>query len=155
MTSIDSTINSMTNATTLENATKTASDGKKSSLLNQDAFLQLMITQLKNQDPTNPTDTNSMLTQEAMITQTGYLATMADGMATLKDSISSISASSATNSLLQSSNLIGKTVTATDPDDSKSTISGTVSAVTYGNDDVKLTVGDHTVSLDALQSVSE
>jgi flagellar basal-body rod modification protein FlgD len=34
------------------------------SQLTKDAFLQLLVAQLQNQDPLNPTDTNSMMQME-------------------------------------------------------------------------------------------
>jgi flagellar basal-body rod modification protein FlgD len=42
---------------------------KKSTGLNKDDFMKLFITQLQNQDPMNPQDSSSMVTQMAQITQ--------------------------------------------------------------------------------------
>ena len=44
---------------------KAATPAKKSNDLGQDAFLQLMITQMKNQDPTNPMKSHEMAAQLA------------------------------------------------------------------------------------------
>jgi flagellar basal-body rod modification protein FlgD len=147
MTSISSDIANMTNATATENANSKKSGS--TSILDQNAFLQLMITQLKNQDPTNPTDTNQMLTQEAAITQTGYLQNISKDMSTLNQAYTS------QNPLLQASNLIGKEVTATDPNDSNSTISGAVASVQYDSDNnITLTVGNNTVPLSNVTGIN-
>ena len=42
---------------------------KKTTGLNKDDFMQLFITQLKNQDPLSPTDSSAMVAQMAQLTQ--------------------------------------------------------------------------------------
>lgn len=66
--------------------------------LGQDAFLQLMLVQLQNQDPLEPSDQNQMLAQQAQFTQIEKL-----------DNLTKVISES--NQLLQASSLIGKTVT--------------------------------------------
>ncbi len=46
-------------------ATEASSSTSKDKTLGQDAFLQLLVTQLKNQDPTNPTDNSEWIAQLA------------------------------------------------------------------------------------------
>lgn len=67
------------------------------SSLGQDAFLQLMMTQLQNQDPLEPTDQDQMLAQQAQFTQIEKL-----------DNLTKVISQS--NQLLQASSLIGKNV---------------------------------------------
>lgn len=49
-------------------ATKAASD-PTAALANENTFLQLLVAQIKNQDPTNPTDSVQFLTQLAQFSQ--------------------------------------------------------------------------------------
>lgn len=51
------------NVTATTDTTAAAAAMKKSMGLNKDDFLQLFITQLKNQDPLNPTDSDKLLSQ--------------------------------------------------------------------------------------------
>lgn len=86
--------------------------------LNFNSFLQLMIAQLKNQDPTNPTDPTSYLTQISQMAgvQQGILTnTKLDSMLTQ-------------TSLTQAEGAIGKVVTSAD-----GTTSGTVTSVALGS----------------------
>jgi len=46
-----------------------ASASKDKNQLGQDAFLQLMVAQLKNQDPLNPTDATQFVAQLAQFSQ--------------------------------------------------------------------------------------
>ncbi|MBB5022171.1 flagellar hook assembly protein FlgD [Desulfurispira natronophila] len=48
--------------------------------MDKDAFLQLMITQLTNQDPTNPMDNSQMLAQSAQFSQLEQLTNMTDAI---------------------------------------------------------------------------
>ena len=69
-TTTNSTTNSGTNSTTnSSNSTNsttnsTSSSSKKTnSMLDKDAFLKLLLIEMQNQDPTDPMDTDKMLTQ--------------------------------------------------------------------------------------------
>ena len=78
---------------------------KKSMGLNKDDFLQLFITQLKNQDPLNPTDSDKLLSQLSdltMVEQSYNNNTSLQSMLTAQNNASSLSAVS----------LIGKSITA-------------------------------------------
>ena len=50
---------------TTSGANTTASSAQKSATVDYDAFLQLLVAQMKNQDPTNPTDSGAFLSQLA------------------------------------------------------------------------------------------
>lgn len=60
--------------------------------LGQDAFLQLLVAQLKYQDPMSPSDSAEFLSQTAQFTQVEKLEEIADAMATLSknDQLSTI-----------------------------------------------------------------
>jgi len=90
---------------------------KGSSSLDQDAFLRLLMTQLKSQDPMNPVDNTAFIAQQAQ------LSTLSE-MQSLNKNVT------ASNQMLQASSLIGKDVTLTDPNNPKNTISGKVTEAT-------------------------
>lgn len=55
-------------------ASSTGTSGSTS--LNQNDFLQLLMTQLKHQDPMNPTDTNQFVTEMCQLTSTQAITSM-------------------------------------------------------------------------------
>lgn len=57
--------------------------------LGQDAFLQLMIAQMKNQDPTKPADATEFLGQLAQFSTVTGVQQMRDSIATLSDALRS------------------------------------------------------------------
>ena len=71
--------------------------------LGQEAFLKLMITQMKNQNPMEPQDNGEFLTQMA---QFGTV----EGINKLQNSFSALSASLQSNQALQASALVGRKV---------------------------------------------
>ena len=101
----------------------------------QNTFLQLLIAQMKNQDPTNPMDSSQMTSQLAQINTV-------TGIAQLNTSLTSLATQLTTNQQTQAANLISSTVLA--PGDSFSVASGKATGfgVTLANDatDVQVTV---------------
>ena len=101
----------------------------------QNTFLQLLIAQMKNQDPTNPMDSSQMTSQLAQINTV-------TGIAQLNTSLTSLASQLTTNQQTQAANLISSTVLA--PGDSFSVASGKATGfgVTLANDatDVQVTV---------------
>lgn len=76
--------------------------GKQKSMSQAD-FLSLLVTQMRNQDPTKPTDTSQMVSQLAQISQVS--ATQG-----LQTSFDSLSQSLQGNQLLQASSMVGRSV---------------------------------------------
>lgn len=74
---------------------------KESSELSQDDFINLMITQLRNQDPFEPLQSGEFIGQLA---QFGTVS----GISELKDSVSDLASSLLSNQTLEAANLIGK-----------------------------------------------
>jgi flagellar basal-body rod modification protein FlgD len=67
-----SAINPITSATTAGSTTGTTSSSSSSSLddgVNEEMFLQLLVAQLKNQDPMNPTDSTQFVSQLAQFSE--------------------------------------------------------------------------------------
>jgi flagellar basal-body rod modification protein FlgD len=81
----------------------------KKTELNQEDFLTLMITQLKNQDPFKPLDPAQYVGQLAQFSQVS-------GLTEMKDQISSLTNSLRGNQVLDGAALIGRTVMATGSD---------------------------------------
>ena len=94
--------------------TSTDSINSNSQTLNQKDFLQLLVAQMQNQDPSNPQSDTQMAAQMAQFT-----------------SLSQSSAMSSSLAMLQANGLIGNTVTLqVDP---KNSTSGTVQGVVMQN----------------------
>lgn len=107
-------------ATTSATATSTTTAATaKAVTVDYNAFLQLLVEQLKNQDPTQPTDPTQYLSQLASFSNVEQAVQTNTKLDTLLT----------TNALTQAESLIGKTVTSVD---GKTT--GTVASVALGTD---------------------
>jgi flagellar basal-body rod modification protein FlgD len=76
---------------------------ERSTELGQDAFLHLMITQFRNQDPTKPLEPNEFLAQLAQFTNVSSLSDMSRSVARLSEALYA-------NQALEASSLIGRSV---------------------------------------------
>ena len=86
-------------------STKTETAGaKKKDELDQQAFLNLMVTQLKNQDPSKPMDSAEFLGQIAQFSTVSGISGLQKSFATLSSSLQSSQA-------LQASTMVGRNVT--------------------------------------------
>lgn len=81
----------------------TAQTASTKNELGQEAFLELMVTQLKNQDPLNPMENGEFLSQ---IAQFGTVS----GIDELNSSFDGLSSSISSDQGLQAANLVGRTV---------------------------------------------
>jgi flagellar basal-body rod modification protein FlgD len=106
-------------ATSGSDATKTAGDF--------DAFLQLLVTELKNQDPTKPLDPTQTVTQLATFSSVEQAVKTNALLGQLADM----------STLSQASALIGRTATSAD-----GSVSGTVVSVTMADDGLIATLKD-------------
>lgn len=109
--------------------------------LDSQDFLKLLISQLQNQDPTNPMDSDQLLAQ---ISDMRNLQANLELETTLKGL-------TLNQSLTGASALLGKTVTALASDQSEFT--GTVDRVVIRDGKTLLQIGDRQVELSAVQSV--
>ena len=71
-----------TNSTNTNTTDKTAAD--KNDPANKQMFLQLLVSQIKNQDPLNPTDGVQFLTQLAQFTQLENMVGMRTDIAAMR-----------------------------------------------------------------------
>lgn len=118
-----------------------ASAMSASSQLDQDTFLKLMVAQLRNQDPMNPTDSSQFLAQTAQFTSLEKLGQVADQTQQAFSAQMAFGASS----------LVGRTVTYTDAEGSE--VTGKVSSVRFGATGPLLGIDDAEVALDRVITV--
>ena len=109
-----SSIYGASSATNTGTATTDTATGGTQQTLPQNNFLQLLVAQMENQDPTNPQSDTEMASQMAQFT-----------------SLTQSSAMSASLSMLQANSLIGSTVTV-QTDAKGDTASGVVQSVRLG-----------------------
>jgi flagellar hook assembly protein FlgD len=135
------------NSTTSASATQLSLNNGLASLAdNFQGFLTLLTTQLKNQDPTSPLDTNQFtqqITQMTGVEQQLLSNQLLQQLVTAQGGVAS------------AANLIGETVTAPGATDKDPATSGVVSAVTQVNGQTMLTVGANQVPLNSITGVSE
>lgn len=93
--------------------------------LGKDAFLRLMIEQMKSQDPSNPTDNSQMITQTAQFTQVEQLQNLNKNMTTM-------------NSYTQLNNVMDRYVELKDANGGASITKGVVSEVRVNGNDVSV-----------------
>ena len=113
-----------------------------SGALDKDAFMKLMIAQLRNQDPSSPMDTSAMMAQTTQMTTMEKLVELSD---TQRESF-------ALQMRMAAASLVGQQVTWTD--DAGVDQTGNVASVSYAGPVPTVKVGDKDIALDAVSSVA-
>ncbi len=98
----NSSVKTRTTTGGLASATNSAT-GKQA--LGKDAFLQLLVTQLKNQNPLDPQDNSEFVAQLAQFSSL-------EGITTLNNTVSGIAGNYNSSQALQASSLVGRSVIA-------------------------------------------
>jgi len=80
-------VTSVTNTVDTTGTTSSASSSATTELLNTDAFMNLLVTQLKYQDPLDPMETNEFMSQLAQLTQVERLQNIYDSITDLETTI--------------------------------------------------------------------
>jgi flagellar basal-body rod modification protein FlgD len=133
-------IDSSTTTTTSSSSTSSAYN------LSTSDFLKLLLAELENQDPTDPVDVSEMTSLFSSLTLVSEAETTNEYLSTLVDSMSSLSSNQAVSYL-------GKTITYTDSNSSKTT--AVVSSVEYEDSVAYLvTEGGDKVKLSSVTGVS-
>lgn len=130
-----------TNTSAANSSTSSANQGIAG--LTPDNFLQMLITQLQNQDPMNPTDSNQILQQ---ISEIRNIQSTTD----LTTSLNSVALG---QSLATASGLIGKQVQGLAADGTQ--ISGAVDSVSVSNNVAELNIGSQTLGLSNVTAVTD
>ena len=110
--------------------------------LDKQTFLQLLVAQLRYQDPMNPTDSAQFLTQTAQFTALEKMEDVATQTAQMVNTQMAFGASS----------MIGRSVSYIDA--GGATVTGTVQGVNFGVDGPRLDVNGVPVALADVQSVT-
>ena len=131
-----------TGSTTGTGTSSSSSSSTDNSLLDPQAFLQLLVAQLQYQDPTNPVDTSSFLNQTATLTQVQSMTSMQD---TLTSMLGAQQAQSATA-------MIGKQVTYTDSSGNQA--QGLVTAASLFSGGATVQIGGTSVPLSSITEVT-
>ncbi|KQT21059.1 MAG: flagellar hook assembly protein FlgD [Bradyrhizobium sp.] len=122
----------VTSATEKSSSSNGTTSATSSNSVDYNTFLQLLIAQMKNQDPTNPMDTAQYMSQFAQ------LSTVEQAMQTN----AKLDALLSSQSLSQANGLIGKTVSFTDS--TGASFSGKVVSVSINSDGSIATLADGT-----------
>ena len=129
---ISKLINNGTTSGTDTTSSQSSSDSSITSQLGPSAFLQLLTTQLSNQDPMNPMDDTQSVSQLAQFSALQASDNLQTSFANFQSNFA----------VLQSSQLIGATVTvnSTDTSGNSSSITGVVKSITVVNGVPQLTL---------------
>ena len=110
--------------------------------LDGEAFLQLLVTQLRNQDPSSPMDSNELMAQQTQLASMEQLTRMSEVT----------TEAFALQMRMSAAGLINQQVSWKDADGV--TRSGTVTAVSYASSPPLVTVGDEEIPLDAVSAIT-
>ena len=114
-----------------------------------------MITQLQNQDPLDPMDNSEFLSQQAMFTQVNTLQEMNENLTSYGDALLSMNGSMLNSSTLnQATSLVGKEVTAINPENKDETITGVVESVKISENGLKFTINGQEIDSSYITGVN-
>jgi flagellar basal-body rod modification protein FlgD len=119
-----------------------ANTNKTSQTMDSEVFMKLLVTQLRNQDPSSPMDTNQMISQQ---TQLAMMEQVTNQTTTGNENFS-------LQMRIAAANLVGKQVSYTDAV-SGASITGTASAVSYAQSVPTVTVNGKEVDLDVISGI--
>jgi flagellar basal-body rod modification protein FlgD len=128
-----------TSGTTNDQPTTTMSG--PNATLDRDAFLKLLVAQLKYQDPTKPADASAMVAQSAQLTMVDRLNEIS----------TQLTASASSQRLALASSVVGKEITFLDADSVSHT--EVVTSARIDGDDLVLTAGEFLVPMSAITTV--
>ncbi|GAB2518181.1 flagellar hook assembly protein FlgD [Paramicrobacterium agarici] len=128
-------------STGLYTSTVTPAQDRKQTL-DSEVFMQLLVTQLKNQDPSSPMNTNEMISQTTQLAMMEQLTAMA----------TTSNENFALSMRQTAAALVGQQASYLDADGNE--VSGLVSSVSFAESVPQVTIGDTTVPLDAVSGIS-
>lgn len=109
--------------------------------MDSEVFMALLVAQLRNQDPSSPMDTNEMMAQQTQMASLEQLTNMSN----------TSSEQFALTMRMAAMNIIGQDVSYVDANGD--VVSGSASAASFANSVPTITVGDSSISLDAILSI--
>lgn len=158
MTAISTEITNLQNQTAFTQSNTT--DRKTSSTNDSNMFLNLMLQQLKNQDPTQPTDNTEWLSQLAQYSSLEQMTQMNTGLTNCMNYISAMYNDMAMNAeITQTLSMVGKEVTITVPDENDSSktteVTGKVTEANFKDGTGKVKVNGEYYSISNITSIRE
>ena len=158
MTTVSTEITNLQNQTAFTQSNTT--DRKTSSTNDSSMILNLMLQQLKNQDPTQPTDNTEWLSQLAQYSSLEQMTQMNTGLTNCMNYISAMYKDMAMNAeITQTLSMVGKEVTITVPDENDSTktteITGKVTEANFKDGTGKVKVNGEYYSISNITSIRE
>lgn len=135
------TVDAVSAPTSIHTAGTTDPAARKQTL-DGEVFLKLLVTQLTHQDPSNPMDTNEMISQTTQLAMMEQLTTLAENG----------SEAFALNMRQAATALIGQEASYKDADGK--TVTGIVTKVSFDGPVPQVTIGDKSISLDAITGVA-
>ena len=159
MTTVSTEITNLQNQTAFTQSNTT--DSRKTSSTNDSSmFLNLMLQQLKNQDPTQPTDNTEWLSQLAQYSSLEQMTQMNTGLTNCMNYISAMYKDMSMNAeITQTLSMVGKEVTITVPDENDSTktteITGKVTEANFKDGTGKVKVNGEYYSISNITSIRE
>lgn len=119
------------------------SKDKDNNTLGKDDFLKILITQLQNQDPTQPLQDKEFIAQMAQFTSVEQLTNMTSEMKLMRQSLGFVSG------------LIGKSITWTEIDSAGASVekSGVVDSISFKDGNQFANVKGVEISLDKLKKI--
>ena len=153
--SVNNEIMSMQNQTTWNTANSATQTTSETS--DKDMFLNLMLQQMKNQDPTQPMENQEWLSQLAQYSSLEQMTQMNEGLQALADSLDALSSGVAQNSgVSQTLSLIGKEVDIiADPENPDEIVTGIVTEATFVDGEGQIKVNGKYYSIGYVQNVRE
>lgn len=157
MSTVSNAITVMQNQTAYNQSNSTRTTGMKN---DSNMFLNLMLAQLKSQDPTQPTDNTEWLSQLAQYSSLEQMTQMNSGLENCAKYISALYNDMSYNSeITQTLSMIGKDVTLQIPDkndSSKTTeVSGTVTEASFKDGSGKIKIDGQYYSIAYVTSIRE
>ncbi|EKE22308.1 MAG: Flagellar hook capping protein [uncultured bacterium] len=136
---------SSTISSVLSTYNTTTTTTKDQTAIDNDDFMTLLFTQLKNQDPMKPMDSSEMMGQIATLNSLNALLAIKESITALNES----------QTLSYASSLIGKTINAVpDTSDTSTIVTGVVTSMTTYNGETLVQIGDTDVDLSTIVSIS-
>ncbi|OGI18074.1 MAG: hypothetical protein A2287_09640 [Candidatus Melainabacteria bacterium RIFOXYA12_FULL_32_12] len=139
---VQDSMTNIVNSTAKVNAEK-SQERVGQSTMDQDSFLQLLMMQLKYQDPLNPMGNTEFISQQAQFTQISEIQKLNKNMSNVAN----------TNEIMQASSLIGKEVTITDPENSKNTITGAVTEAKISDKGTNIVINNTEYPINSIRSI--
>ena len=156
-TSVASQVTAMKNETAYANSQKERTTGMQN---DSNMFLTLMLKQLENQDPTEPTDNTQWLSQLAQYSSLEQMSNMNAGLENCAKYINAMYEDMNLNSeISQTLSMIGKDVTLKIPNEKDSskteTVTGVVTEASFEDGTGKIKIGDKYYSISNVVAIRE